>query len=191
MLLAYWQAGQYFVTPDAGWQEMLLRVDRRLGLPWRVPAFIEAILELAYALCYAMVPAGLGALLLAGGLEHAASYWRMVLPPAYSCYALVPLLPMLPPRALETLAPPQTALRRFNLWVAARGSIHANTFPSAHVAASLAVALALLRFAPAAGWVFLVIAAGIAMGAVVGRYHYALDAVLGAALVALAAVIES
>jgi membrane-associated phospholipid phosphatase len=43
------------------------------------------------------------------------------------------------------------------------------------------VSLVLLRFAPLLGVVFLFVSIWIALGAVVGRYHYALDVLLGAA----------
>jgi hypothetical protein len=39
-----------------------------------------------------------------------------------------------------------------------------------------------LRLAPPVGAVFLVMAAGIALGAVFGRYHYAADAIIAAVL---------
>jgi membrane-associated phospholipid phosphatase len=71
-------------------------------------------------------------------------------------------------------------VRAFNLWILQRGSIQANTLPSAHVAITGACALSLLRLGPLwAGVVFLWIAVSIALGAVSGRYHYALDAILG------------
>jgi membrane-associated phospholipid phosphatase len=38
----------------------------------------------------------------------------------------------------------------------------------------------LLRFTPVMGLVFLFVAIWIALGAMVGRYHYALDVLLGA-----------
>jgi membrane-associated phospholipid phosphatase len=53
----------------------------------------------------------------------------------------------------------------------------ANTFPSGHVAASAAIAIALLWLSPWWGIVFAVIALGIAGGCIVGRYHYAIDVV--------------
>jgi membrane-associated phospholipid phosphatase len=67
-----------------------------------------------------------------------------------------------------------------NLEVLNRGSIQAITFPSAHVASTTAVALVLARFLPVTGAIFLVIAASIAIGAFLGRYHYFLDVALGA-----------
>jgi membrane-associated phospholipid phosphatase len=39
----------------------------------------------------------------------------------------------------------------------------------------------LLHYAPIMGWIFLFISVWISLGAVVGRYHYALDVLTGAA----------
>ena len=63
-----------------------------------------------------------------------------------------------------------------------------NTFPSGHVAASLAIALELTRLAPAVGAIFLFFAIGIAGGAFIGRYHYAVDVLLGAGLAVISFV---
>ena len=106
-----------------------------------------------------------------------------MLPPAYLCYAMIPFLPTLPPWALDR---GRTAggVRAANFFILRHLSIKANTFPSAHVAASIAAALALLQFVPFAGFIFLWIAISIAISTVTGRYHYALDAVAGAALAA-------
>jgi membrane-associated phospholipid phosphatase len=54
------------------------------------------------------------------------------------------------------------------------------TFPSGHVAVSLACAAGVSTTSVEAGSVFAIAAAGIALGAVAGRYHYAIDAALGA-----------
>jgi membrane-associated phospholipid phosphatase len=40
----------------------------------------------------------------------------------------------------------------------------------------------LLRLVPSVGLAFLLVSIGIALGAVLGRYHYAADVLLGAAL---------
>jgi membrane-associated phospholipid phosphatase len=73
-------------------------------------------------------------------------------------------------------------IRSVNLFILRHASIQLNTFPSAHVASTIGASLVLMRFAPAMGIVFLMIALSIATGAVVGRYHYALDVILGAVL---------
>jgi membrane-associated phospholipid phosphatase len=73
-------------------------------------------------------------------------------------------------------------MRRFNLIVVRLVTHQANTFPSGHAAAAVAVALELISAVPAAGFIYLVIAISIMVSAFVGRYHYALDVALGAAL---------
>jgi membrane-associated phospholipid phosphatase len=93
-------------------------------------------------------------------------------------------VPAYPPRDLAggQAAPAQAGKARvFNCWILKHGSIHAISFPSAHVASTFAVSLVLLRFTPVLGAVFLFVSIWIALGAVVGRYHYALDVLLGAA----------
>jgi membrane-associated phospholipid phosphatase len=69
-----------------------------------------------------------------------------------------------------------------NEFVLKRISHGLNTFPSGHVAVSLASALEVMSISQPAGIVLLVIASAIAAGAVLGRYHYALDVVVGAIL---------
>ena len=44
-----------------------------------------------------------------------------------------------------------------------------------------AVSLVLLHYAPVLGFIFLFISIWISLGAVIGRYHYALDVLAGAA----------
>lgn len=108
--------------------------------------------------------------------------------PTYLCYAITPFVPALPPRNLgqERTASSSTngqvlkKSRVFNLWILEHGSIHAISFPSAHVASSLAVSLVLMHYLPLAGAIFLAITFWIAVAAVVGGYHYAIDVVLGA-----------
>ena len=186
MLLAYWQAGQFFVAPDLKLQARLEELDRRwLGTlvahPWR--GGLGQYLEFAYLFCYPVVPLALAALYLGGNAASADEFWRVVLPASYFCYAMVPFLQTLPPRVREeahTFGAMPGWLRKLNLTILRRASIHANTFPSAHVAASLAAALAVLRYLPGEGTVFLWIAASIAAGAVLRRYHFALDVLIGA-----------
>jgi membrane-associated phospholipid phosphatase len=47
------------------------------------------------------------------------------------------------------------------------------------VASAFGVSLALLRFTPVFGLMFLFVAVWISLGAVIGRYHYALDVLMG------------
>jgi len=190
LLLAYWSSGLFVTSYNQRFQNALARVDRevfeklkRFRFFWgRLPSFF---FELAYLLCYLLVPLGLGALYFLRLRRYADDYWSIVLPPAHLCYGAVPFLRALPPRLVAgdpSPPSPVSLVRRLNLWILSRGSIEANTFPSAHVAAAGAAGLAIMHLAPPASPVFLLVAFGIAVGAVLGRYHYVADAIAGAVL---------
>jgi membrane-associated phospholipid phosphatase len=69
-----------------------------------------------------------------------------------------------------------------NEFVLKRVSHGLNTFPSGHVAVSMAAALEVMAVSQLAGTLLLAIASAIAAGAILGRYHYGVDVVVGAIL---------
>ena len=81
-------------------------------------------------------------------------------------------------------------IRGLNVRVLGVVSNQLNTFPSGHAAASLATALAVGAPLPWAGLLFGLLALAIAIGSVVGRYHYAADALAGVAIALLGFVIS-
>jgi membrane-associated phospholipid phosphatase len=200
LLLVYHQTGQFFVRVDRRFQDRLEQIDQRIMAPllrrvshWPAPNRIAAGFELAYLLCYPMIPVGLGALFLLRLRRHADHYWVVVLVSAYISYGVLPFLQTLPPRRLAEpwLIPlPPTRAQSLNLRILRRASIQANTFPSAHVAASTGAALVLAAVAPwPIGLVFVMLAAAIAAGTLAGRYHFASDVVAGGAVATIIFVI--
>ena len=149
------------------------------------------LLELAYLCCYPMVPIGFACLYFAGLREESDRFWIAVLLAVFGCYGVLPWLPTRPPRAIEG-APVRSSglVRRVNLRVLGVASVQLNTFPSGHAAASLATALAVGARLPLAGLPLGLLALAIALGSVVGRYHYAADALAGAALAILGFLIS-
>jgi hypothetical protein len=148
----------------------------------RAPRLLLEYLEAAYLCCYVVVPLGLVWLYAAGASGRSDQFWTAVLAAALPCYGLLPWLETRPPRSVEemrAIASRRLIVRRANLLVLNRASVGANTFPSGHAAASIAAALAIGETGPLAGAVFGAISLSIAAGAVVGRYHYALDTVIG------------
>jgi membrane-associated phospholipid phosphatase len=197
LLLLYWQGGQFVTHADVALEERLERLDRKVVAPlldWcaRAPlgAWILDYLEGAYLFCYAAMPLGLGTLYMLRRGREADHFWTVVLLAAYAAYGMLPFIQLRPPRMLgEKWSEPLLSgrVRSLNLWILRHASIHANTFPSGHVAAATACALILLRVAPLwVGLVFLFLAISIALAAVLGRYHYTADAVLGALVAAIA-----
>lgn len=196
ILVAYWQAGQFFTESCERVQSVLIRFDEnvfqffhsrfRSGFRWSSEYF-----EISYLFCYPMVPLGVSALYLMHLQDHTDQFWVVVLPATYACYLVLPFLQVLPPWMLSAHTPEaRAAFRRLNMLINRHLSIGVDTFPSAHVAASLGVALAWLRLSPLVGLLFLWLAINIAISSVVRRYHYTLDVLLGVALALLALLVN-
>lgn len=192
LLIVYWQAGRFVRTINTKLQAWLADFDRiRLGTildrwacTWNT-TWIGTYFELAYLFCYAMIPLGVGVLYRAKLRSAIDVYWATVLPASYLCYMLVPFAQTLPPRlcpSVESVRHAKQKIRSINLFILRNASIHLNTFPSAHVASTVGASLVLMRFVPEVGIVFLLISLSIAVGAVLGRYHYALDVIFGVML---------
>jgi len=188
ILAGYYLAGRLFVAPSEALERWLLAWDHRLfGDPTtrfaRWPGWLVAYLDIVYVFCFLLPPGGLLALTVAGRLDLANQYWTLVLAANLGAFAPLSVFQTRPPWLLER--PPELAARsvhRVASHVVQRGTIRVNTFPSGHVAASFAVALAIVGPLPITGAVLLAVAVSISVGCVVGRYHYAVDVVAGALL---------
>lgn len=190
MPMVYWQSGWFSGRVNMSFQQCLQQLDRKLLSGWMAilarPSYrwIVILLELAYLSCYVLVPMGLAVLYFAGLQRYADDYWFVTLLSTYPCYAFTAFVPTNPPRTFEVKSD-ETAtgqIRQFNMWIVRWFSIQLNTFPSAHVTATLGSSLALLYFVPTIGLPFVLASIGIALGAVFGRYHYAADVLVAALL---------
>ena len=194
ILIGYWLSGLFYVRPMPAVERWLMAGDRWLffrgGLKTAVdrsPRIVLELLELAYLSVYVVVPAGFAvAWRLGVDVER---YWTFVLLAELACYGALPWIQARPPRAVpdyELVARRPVAVRRLNNLILRHGSIQASTVPSGHAAGAVAVALGVSVVSLPAAIAFGVIALGIVIGSVVGRYHYAADSVAGV-LVALVA----
>ena len=182
LLLAYWVSGLLFVAPMPGMERALwdfdrwLRVDERAA---RLPRGLAELLELAYLGVYPLIPLALAIHLTGSPSPDADWFWSVVLVTDFICFLFLPWIQTRPPRVFAGTAPWRSAIRRLNLHVLRRGSIQVNTFPSGHTAEAVGVALVVSEGAwPAALGVWAT-AALVSAGAVLGRYHYAADAIAG------------
>jgi membrane-associated phospholipid phosphatase len=196
LVIGYWLSGLFFIRPMLNVEQRLLRLDGQLARACPVPCpwLAREYLELAYLLVYVFVPSGAVTLMLAGHASDLPRFWAVVLLAGFASYGMLPWIQTRPPRAIETsdLVAPTSPLRRFNLAILNRASNQVNTLPSGHAAAAIAVALVVTSVMPGPGVVFGVVAASIVVATVIGRYHYAVDSLLGV-LVGIAAfgLIES
>jgi membrane-associated phospholipid phosphatase len=198
LLAGYWLSGLLFGTPQPWLERWLVATDRHtfasLGLDRGLraaPTWVLELLEAAYVADYLVVAAG-AIICAAVGVEAVSRYWAVVLAAELACYAALPFLRSRPPRSIEApgvVARRAPVLRSLNVAILDRASVQANTIPSGHVAGAVAAALAVMTVSAPAGWILLTIALLITVSAVVGRYHYAVDCVLGALVAASASLV--
>jgi membrane-associated phospholipid phosphatase len=200
LVLAYREMGwfapeQHIVELENSW----IVWDRLLLNDWGLQSAIEAIgpalpalLELCYALVYAIGPFSLAAISLWGYRGRADKFLFRFLLGTVLSYALFPYFPSEPPRTIfpgDNVPAFDTIFRQFNWWLLGGHGIHTSVFPSAHVSSAYAAAFAMFRVVPerkAAGWFLVLLATGIFWATIYGRYHYAVDAVAGLAVAVLA-----
>ena len=188
ILGGYFLSGLLFASPSAAIECWLMDWDRRLlrdpvtrFAGW--PRAVVAVLELIYMGCFLLIPAGLAILIYGGHAPLADRYWTMVMGAEFAAFAPLAFIQTRPPWAIERkpeLADP--AIHRLAAQMVQHLTIRVNTFPSGHAAGSIAVALAVIGAMPAAGAVLLVLAFAICVACVVGRYHYVVDVIAGAAV---------
>jgi membrane-associated phospholipid phosphatase len=137
------------------------------------------LLEVAYAGVYLLVPVALAIRLWVLPAAAPDTFWTVVLVTDYICFGALPWVQTRPPRVLELDEPWSSSVRRFNLRLLGATSIQVNTFPSGHAAEALVAALMVVG---APSWIVLLMflaAFAVSAGAVLGRYHYLLDAIAG------------
>jgi membrane-associated phospholipid phosphatase len=153
------------------------RGSSRLGSSRYIKSGALGWFELAYLLCYPIVPISFSIVWVRGIEEDAVRFWLAVLTAGFACYGTLPWTAAWPPRLFSARG--HRGLAATNLYVLQRLSHGLNTFPSGHVAVSVAASLAVASVWPAAGATVGLMAASIAAAAIVGRYHYVVDVILG------------
>ncbi len=182
LLLGYWSSGLLFAAPMPRAERALEELDRALAVDRAAaatPRSIAELLELAYLGVYPLIPVAFAIHQFGSAAPDPERFWTVILVTDFVCFAFLPWIQTRPPRALRTADPWIARLRRLNLRVLGTASIQVNTFPSGHAAEALAAALLVIG----APWPYVayvaVSAALISAGAVLGRYHYAADALAG------------
>lgn len=200
--LRYWLPHLYLIAgywvpalmtngrPSRRFEAWLVRSDERLRT--HLPALGAApavVAELAYLLCYPLVPLSFVLVRWMGDESDIGRFWLAVLSSGYACYVTLPWLLSRPPRLLVAESRVAARVRALNAFVLDRVSHAWTTFPSGHVAVACAAAASLLHVSPTAGVVVGVMAGAVAVGAAAGRYHFVVDVAAGVLVACVAAVI--
>ena len=196
IILAYKEMGWFapaFHTNEleAGW----ILWDRLLLDDWGLRAAVESVgslgpsvLEIAYALVYAIGPVSVAVFYAYGKRSRLDAFLLPFVLGTLLAYAFYPFVPSEPPRTVfpgQDLPAVETVFRRFNLWLLSGGGIHTSVFPSGHVAHAFAAAWGMLRALPEHKWVgrtLMTLAVLILVATIYGRYHYAVDSLAGLAV---------
>jgi membrane-associated phospholipid phosphatase len=204
-ILAAYREMDWFtpVARDYRLEKSWIVLDRLLLDGWHLRTIIESsgarlpfYLEACYTALYIIAPLSLVLLFLHGRRNAVDRFWVAALSATLLAYALFPYFPSAPPRTVfpgADLPAFVTAPRRLNLWLAGNFGIHSSVFPSAHVSTALGCAWGLLSGLTSRrwlGWATAALGLCIAVAAVYGRYHYAVDVAAGmlVSLVAFPAV---
>jgi membrane-associated phospholipid phosphatase len=182
LLIGYWVSGLLFVAPSPAQEAALCWLDNRLNLravPARAPRWLAEVLESAYAGVYLLIPVALIVHVRYSPHPDPDGFWAVVLITDFICFAWLPWIQTRPPRALEPGEPWSSSVRAFNLRMLGATSINVNTFPSGHAAEALAAALLVAGAPPAVAVAMWAAAVAVSAGAVLGRYHYLVDAIAG------------
>jgi membrane-associated phospholipid phosphatase len=190
LFAGYWMPALLVTAAnEQSFEAWLVRADadlRRLLPP--VPQMLAPLLELAYLLCYPLVPLSFAVVWVQGGRMDVERFWLAVLLSGYACYVTLPWLVSRPPRTREDQRS-RGGIRHLNAHVLARCSHQFNTFPSGHVAVAAAAAVGAGSVSTPAGVAIGAVVAAISVGAAAGGYHYVLDVILGLIVAAASAAV--
>jgi membrane-associated phospholipid phosphatase len=182
LLAAYWVSGLLFVAPMQRAEAVLAAVDRDLRIDRvaaSLPLWLAELLETAYLSVYPLVPLALILHRSLAARPDTNRFWTVILTTDFICFGCLPWMQTRPPRALTGAVPWRSRVRAVNLNVLETASVRVNTFPSGHAAEAMAAALLVSdTTAPVFGGMVLC-AVLVTAGAVLGRYHYFVDAFAG------------
>jgi membrane-associated phospholipid phosphatase len=156
-----------------------------------LPRWVAETCELAYLLCYPLVPVAFAIVWLRGSAADVNRFWVAVLAAGFASYGSLPWLVSRPPRLIAADGRRVSRMARVNAAVLNRVSHQLNTFPSGHVAVAIAAALSVWPVMPLPAIAAGVVAIGVAVGAVTGRYHYVVDVITGTIAGGLAVAVSA
>lgn len=168
-----------------GWESALVGGQPALEWATQWPSrFISELLHLAYLSYYAIifsVPAALYLTSRRGDFSDAVFALMLTF---VVCFLWYICFPVAGPRYVGAAARsvPAGPIRSLVVWLLETRSSEGTAFPSSHVAVAVAQSILAVRYFGRRGWFVSVITVGLALGAVYGGFHYAVDVIAGALL---------
>lgn len=176
----------YFDVSVTGWENWIFGGQPSVDLrDWAPQALLSEYLHLAYFSYYFLVPSLGLVLYLSKRHREFHVYLGTVSAAFFACLTIYLFFPVAgpfysftppDPRAMGQFMPPLVH------WVLRHGSSVGTAFPSSHVAVAVTVLMMAWTYSRKAFWVLLAFVPALAVGAVYGGFHYAIDTLAGAAL---------
>lgn len=180
----------YFDTTVQAWEEALfgaqLSVVWAERQPWR---WLSELMHAGYFSYYLLIPLSMLFVYARGGTRELHRFTVITGLGFFLCYLVFTVFPVMGPRYLYDQLQGEPARALFFETVhaiAEGGSSRGTAFPSSHVAATVAGWLACRRVVRRWFWVAAPFVVLLTLGTVYGRFHYAVDALAGLAVAAVA-----
>jgi membrane-associated phospholipid phosphatase len=181
--------GQFYDATVISWETKIFGAQPALewARRWPSPALSE-VLHAAYLSYYGIifaVPVALWVARRRAEFQEAVFALMLTFTACFVCYIAFPVQG---PRYLWPGTAPDGIIRAAVVGLLESRSSPGTAFPSSHVAVAAAQALLAWRYFGRRGLVIAPLALGLALGAVYGGFHYAIDAIVGAVFGALLAL---
>jgi membrane-associated phospholipid phosphatase len=182
----------FFDSTVVAWESALFggQPSRQLAAAWS-SAPLSEFLHAGYISYYAII-FSVPALLSVQRRHHDFSEAVFVLLLTFTvCFASFVAFPVAGPRYLWAPAADAAAgpIRRLTLWVLEARSSRGTAFPSSHVAVATTQSILAVVYFGRRGLTVAVVTGVLALGAVYGGFHFAIDTIVGAALGAILAAL--
>jgi membrane-associated phospholipid phosphatase len=186
------QAAGHADTLDAvviGWEQAIFGSQPAQAWARGNPSTaLSEVLHLAYVAYYPIIYVVPVALWFSGRQRDFDSAVFALLLTFVACFIIYIAFPVAGPRYLWPSSAPGGWFRSLATWLLEARSSRGTAFPSSHVAVACAQSVLAVRFFGARGAVVAVVTVGLALGAIYGGFHYAIDVVAGAVLGVAAAM---
>jgi membrane-associated phospholipid phosphatase len=169
----------WFDAPLIQFDYVMFGVHPTVWFEQHISYWLTEVMNFFYFTYWPLIPA----LALLLWLRHQKQFQEFVFALCLSyifCYLVFIFFPVEGPyhtlRALQTVhETPGWVFTHLVEFVEKHGRIHGGAFPSAHVAGSFVATIAAYRYSRQLGHAALILALGVCVSAVYGRYHYAVD----------------
>jgi membrane-associated phospholipid phosphatase len=168
-----------------GWEARIFGSQPAVELAARWPSFaLSELLHAAYVSYYALIVVVPVLLHFSGRLDDLAEATFVLMLTFIVCFAAYLFFPVEGPRYWFHGFPSDAVgpMRRAALALLESRSSAGTAFPSSHVAVAVTQTILAFRYFGRSGWAYTAVTAALALGAVYGGFHYAIDVAAGVAV---------